>query len=72
MSVSTDYTIVERTCISCKVTYQLNIKSEDISKLKSGGGYIQDILHYLTSDERELMISQICGKCFDLLFQDWD
>ena len=37
-------------------------------KWKDGKGYIQDILNYLSADDRELMLSETCGKCFDKMF----
>jgi hypothetical protein len=32
------------------------------------GAFIQDVLGYLTADERELFISGTCGECFDKMF----
>jgi hypothetical protein len=32
------------------------------------GDYIQDALPMLSADERELLISGICGHCFDTMF----
>ena len=34
------------------------------------GKYIQDAMPYLSADERELLISGICGPCFDKMFGD--
>lgn len=31
---------------------------------------IQDALPNLTADERELLVSGICGKCFDKMFAE--
>ena len=35
----------------------------DIKKWKNKE--VQDIPHYLSADQREILISDICGKCFD-------
>ena len=34
------------------------------------GGLIQDALPELTADERELLLSRTCGKCWDALFPE--
>ena len=32
------------------------------------GKLIQDVMPYLSADEREVLISGICGPCFDKMF----
>ena len=32
------------------------------------GALIQDAMPYLSADEREILISGICGECFDNMF----
>jgi len=54
-------------CIKCKKEIEFKAKSEDIEKWKKGA-YIQDVMPYLKVDERELLISGICGPCFDKMF----
>ena len=34
------------------------------------GGLIQRVAPELTDNQREVLISQICGKCFDALFAE--
>ena len=36
------------------------------------GEHIQDVFPELNVNERELMISGICGRCFDEMFDDED
>lgn len=55
-------------CRLCHNEYEIECNKEDYDKWKSGKGYIQDILNYLPADQRELLISGTCGKCFDELF----
>ena len=38
----------------------------------SGGAYIQDALPFLTPEQRELILTQTCGRCFDETFGDPD
>lgn len=59
---------VKINCKMCKKNYEVLCKKEDYDAWKMGKRYIQDILSYLSPDDRELLISQICGKCFDNLF----
>ena len=51
-------------CVSCKDTHVLMVNKNDLKRWESGAR-IQDAMPYLTPDERELLISGICGKCFD-------
>jgi len=34
------------------------------------GRYAQDAFPYLTDDQRELLISETCGSCFDEMFPE--
>jgi len=56
-------------CQTCKVTYTFNIGREDYTSWLDGT-YAQDAFPYLTDDQRELMISQTCGTCFNEMFPD--
>lgn len=58
---------IEVTCIRCKKVYQI-ILSDKGYKRWQGGEFIQDALPELSADERELLMSSICGPCFDQLF----
>jgi hypothetical protein len=35
-----------------------------------GGEFIQDVMPYLTADERKMLISQTCGKCWEKMFPE--
>lgn len=56
--------ILEYTCRLCKKKYMVEVNIEDYYRLLIGDGNIQDIFPYLSSGERELMISGTCGECF--------
>ena len=58
---------IEITCIQCDRDYVIFVYPEDIVK-REEGAYIQDAFPYLSAGERELMISKICGSCFDEMF----
>ena len=55
---------VQVCCVWCKRDYILLVEKKDLEKYKSGEGYVQDIFPYLNADERELLVSRMCSKCF--------
>jgi len=54
-------------CWSCSDTHNIRVKPSDYKEWQEGE-LIQDVLYYLTEDERELLISRTCGECWDELF----
>lgn len=55
-------------CRTCGKVCSIQCDKEDLSKWRNGEGYIQDLLHYLSAAQRELLISGTCGECFDEMF----
>lgn len=55
-------------CRECGRTYIVDVKMDDYLDWINGKGLIQDIFPYLSAGERELLISGICGECFDRIF----
>lgn len=51
----------------CGVRYTFNIDPEDYYAFQHGT-FAQDAFPYLTADQRELLISQTCGNCFNRMF----
>ena len=60
-------TDVRATCVRCGETTVIKANVSDIVAWQ-GGELIQDVLGYLSKEERELLISKTCGKCFDDIF----
>lgn len=58
------------TCKTCKREFDLVVDKERFMRWKSGEGLIQRMLPNLTADERELLMNQMCGKCYDDMFPD--
>lgn len=54
-------------CKMCGDTTEVHFEKKDFDRWKNGTP-IQDALHYLEADERELLMSGVCGTCFDKLF----
>jgi hypothetical protein len=61
--------IVKMTCTRCKREIGVSVEVEDYLKWNQGM-LIQKAMPYLSPDERELLISGICGPCFDQLFRE--
>lgn len=60
-------------CRLCHRDFTLYIDPEDFIKWDNGkGDYIQDAFPYLEADQRELIMSNTCGKCWDKMFEGWD
>jgi hypothetical protein len=59
-------------CDVCKAVFELQVDASRYQRWKSGEGYVQTMFPELTSDQRELLLSQTCGKCFDSLFKEED
>ena len=55
------------TCRHCQKSHNLLVTFADLAAWKRGM-YIQDAMPYLSADERELLISQTCGACWDEMF----
>jgi len=60
---------IDKQCRECKVKYIIVIREEDYLNWQHHM-LIQDAFPYLTADQRELLMSGICGKCFNKLFKE--
>jgi hypothetical protein len=60
---------VNYACGCCHQVTKISFNGEDWLRWQEGE-LIQVAMPYLTSDERELMISSVCGTCFDAMFAD--
>lgn len=56
-------------CIECHKTYELNIPVQHWLEYQCGA-HPQHALKTLDAGQRELIISQICGPCFDAIFEE--
>jgi len=56
-------------CIKCGDVHILLVNEEDLATWKAGA-LIQNAMPYLSADEREILISGICGRCFGAMFGD--
>lgn len=56
-------------CMICDKEHHISCFSEDVKSYQRGGK-VQDCFPYLSADDRELVKSQICGRCYDKLFKE--
>lgn len=54
-------------CKWCEKSHELEVRKSGLNRWKKGE-LIQDVLPELSADERELLISRTCGKCWDAMF----
>ena len=66
-----DYVTHNYACEHCNNSQDITFRLGDFISWNDGQ-FIQDVLGYLTPYERELMIRNTCGKCFDSLFPPLD
>jgi hypothetical protein len=62
---------VEVTCIKCQTTHHIIVPVAGYAAWRNGI-LIQDALPELTDDQREILLSRICGPCFDAIFHPKD
>lgn len=69
---------IQKQCKMCRKLYTLEVSNVGYEMMLAGA-HIQDAFPELSLDDRELLISGICGKCFDDIFAedeedgpDWD
>ncbi|WP_211746380.1 hypothetical protein [Paenibacillus sp. Marseille-Q4541] len=55
-------------CFSCKQDQAVKVNEKDLENYNNGA-HAQHVFPYLSADERELLISGICGCCFDKMFE---
>lgn len=54
-------------CQFCKKVFTIKAKPKDIEAWKEGA-LIQNVMPYLSDNDRELLISGTCEPCFDKIF----
>lgn len=58
---------LQRQCKICRKVKTVEM-SEEAFEMWTFGAHIQDAAPELSADDRELLISGICGPCFDEMF----
>ena len=55
-------------CVNCNDKHLLTVNGFAFSMWKARRTLAQNAFPHLTIDERELLISGVCGKCFNEMF----
>jgi hypothetical protein len=63
---------VDIECHICNRWYNILVNRYDLFDWTSGSLPIQNALSYLSANEREMLLSQTCGDCFDKMFPPLD
>jgi hypothetical protein len=61
--------LLTRTCLECGEVKNISCDVAAVKRWQEGQN-IQTAMPEVSEDDRELLISGICGKCFDALFAD--
>lgn len=61
--------IIVKPCLFCKKEYKIEVSEEGYLRWKHGV-LIQEAMPEISKDDRELLISGICGKCFDKMWEE--
>jgi DNA-directed RNA polymerase subunit RPC12/RpoP len=69
--VNDDNVKIEGPCYSCSKPIAVTVKVADYKRFE-GGEFAQDCFSYLSADQREFLISGICGECWDKMFPKED
>lgn len=62
--------IVVTVCPMCGHANEIAVNEEDYYDWSFDGVLVQDAFPYLSADEREMLISGICPKCWNKLFSE--
>ncbi|MDF2792131.1 MAG: hypothetical protein K0S80_5233 [Neobacillus sp.] len=62
---------IPKKCRVCGTVHSVEVKQRDFMRFQAGI-HVQHAFPYLTADKRELLVSGVCGKCFDEIFAEED
>ena len=57
-------------CIECYNIVEISATEEDVSKWQNDDEVIQKAMPHVPPPEREMLISGLCGACWDDIFLD--
>ncbi len=65
-----DYVTLDGKCVWCNKEVFISVKRVDFEEQKKSKAFVKDAYPYLSKDDREFLISRICGSCFDTFFKE--
>lgn len=60
---------LQETCAKCDTEVLICVEFDDYEAWRNGE-CIQNVMPYLTADQREILISGLCGDCYDIMFPE--
>ena len=69
VTINETIVVVDIACLKCKTNHTIVLPKEPYIKWQTGT-HIQEVFPEISLDTRELLISGICGSCFDKLFDE--
>jgi hypothetical protein len=63
--------VITTTCRFCEETHKLHVNAIDFESWKQGE-LIQNAMPYMDISDRELLISETCGECWEDMFGEDD
>jgi hypothetical protein len=60
------------TCFVCQNARTIPVNEDQLIEWKMSGQFVQDFFPDLNVNDRELLISGVCGECFDRIIPDDD
>ena len=63
-----DKQLLGKKCPMCKTMNYVEVNTEDVAIWEEGSRDIQDTFPYLSADDREILVTGICTKCWDKCF----
>ena len=56
-------------CDHCPELVAITVTHDQVRRWLKGD-YVQDVFASLTPDEREMLLSRVCGSCWDRMFKE--
>ena len=57
-------------CPICGKYHSVFVEKEDYHKWLEGNSHVQDVFPYLKAEDREILISGVCPKCWNNIFPE--
>jgi hypothetical protein len=64
-----DDLVISGPCYDCKRPQTVTVRKDALEKFRAGA-HAQNCFSKLSAEEREFLISGICGECWDLMFSE--
>ncbi len=61
---------IEVACVSCGNPQHMQANADGYIEWRYGDKYIQEAMPELSVDDREMLISGVCGKCWNNMFKE--